>query len=284
MQELRLAVAKVGLEAYEVEVRGLRLSAAVADERNFPLLFRLHVGLRDVFTLELPKELLGWAERFTRTTHQAGTDEIQHQLGRLATDQRLAPTERALARFVLFEMLRAGLYFAEYLENGALAALGMRQGDLDELAEKQLARWLEVAPTLSADIRPLNVMMGAAMQELTAEGEVVQELFTTLSVDLVTHAKLRQEFEAKLQAMNAPDALLIRNAVAEEEGLLDDEQYVTIETLQAQHPLALGGFKRNTLDQKLKRLKARVAKGEWPERKSPALVDLVMKLLPEGNS
>ncbi len=283
MQELKLAAAKLGLEAYETEVRGVPLSTAVTDERNFPILFRLHVGIRDLLTLELPKELLSWAERLTGTNHQAGSDELQLQLGRMATDLKQPPTERALARLALFELLRMGLYLAEYLEKGSLAALGMRQCDFDELAEKQLVRWLELAPGLTADIRPLNIMMGAAMEELTAEGEIVQELFMTLNADLVTHAKLRQEFEAKLQAMNTPDALLIRNAVAGE-GLLDDEQYVSLETLQAQHPLALGGFKRNTLDQRLKRLKERAVDGKLPERKSPALVDLVVKQLPERNS
>lgn len=278
-QELRLAAAKVSLEAVEAEVRGVPLSVAVGDEHNFSNLFRLHLGVRDIFTLELPQEVLAWAQRALQLGAMGPYDEFQHHLGRMATDTTLAAGERALARFALFEFLRGGLFIAEYLERGRLAALGISPTHLDELAEEKLHQWLKLPPEHTTEVRPLNVMLAAAMEDLTAGGEMLQGELLTLSSDMVTAVKSRQVLEGRLQKMNTPDALLIRNAAARE-GVIDDEQYVTLETLQDQHPHILGTIKRNTLDQRFKRLMTRIADGDWPKRKSLAIVDLAVGQLP----
>ncbi|CAM4282314.1 hypothetical protein COEX109129_16410 [Corallococcus exiguus] len=95
---------------------------------------------------------------------------------------------------------------------------------------------------------------------------------------MVAEAQQRKVLERRLQEMNAPDAILIRNAAA---GLgLLDEQYVTIETLQEQHSIVLGDTKRNTLDQRFKRLKVSITDGKWPKRKSKAIIDLALPQLP----
>lgn len=281
-QELRLAAAKLGLEIYEAEVRGVPLATAVGDEHNFPNLFRVHVGLRDMFTLEMPKALVPWVERAMAGGVAGPTDNLQLQLGRMATDGALPPAERARARFALFELLRMALFFAEYLERGQLTALGVSPRHLDELAEQKLNYWLTLEPEHTADVRPLNVMMAAAMEDLTRQGQALAKELLTVSADLVNAVRGRQALEERLQEMNTPDALLVRNAAAGE-GLLDDEQYVTIETLQEQHPFALGDLKRNTLDQRYRRLIIRIADGDWPKRKSPAVIDLALKQLPTGD-
>jgi hypothetical protein len=77
--------------------------------------------------------------------------------------------------------------------------------------------------------------------------------------------------------MNAPDALLIRNAAAERIG----EQRLTIERLVEQHPIAFDGpavdkKKRNRLDQRLRRLRTSTDP-EALRRKKPALVDLLLR-------
>lgn len=279
-QELKLLAAKAGLEAYEAELRGVPLSAAVGDEQSFPLLFRIHVGLRDMFTLELPKEIRQWAERALALGPSGHSDELQLQLGKMATDPTLGAGERALARFGLFEFLCMGLQFADYAERGQLAALGIERRHLDELAEDKLTTWLQLPAEQAAAVRPLNVMLAAALEHLTVSGDVLQQEFLTLSADIVEAAEERKVLEQRLQEMNSPDALLIRNAMADV-GLLD-EQYLTIETLQDQHSLALGTMKRNTLDQRLRRLKVSIKDGNWPKRKSPAVIDLVLLQLPQG--
>lgn len=277
LQEFKLAAAKIGLEAYEAEVRGIPLCEAVGDEQNFPNLFRIHVGLRDMFTLELPKELQGWAEQAI-AAGASSSDELQTHLGRMATDSTLAAGERSLACFALFELLCASLFFADYAERGQLAALGVERRHLDELAQENLTRWLQLPAELAVEVRPVTIMFAAAMERLAVRGEIIQQQVLTWSADMVDEAQQRKVLERHLQEMNTPDALLIRNAAA---GLgLLDEQYVTIETLQEQHSFVLGDTKRNTLDQRFKRLKVSIADGKWPKRKSKAIVDLALPQLP----
>ncbi|TQF14920.1 hypothetical protein FJV41_16155 [Myxococcus llanfairpwllgwyngyllgogerychwyrndrobwllllantysiliogogogochensis] len=276
-QEFKLLAAKLGLEAYEAEVRGVPLCTAVGDEQNFPTLFRIHVGLRDVFTLEIPKELQGWAEQ-SMALGASSSDEFQKHLGRMATDSTLAAGERALARFALFELLCASLFFADYAERGQLAAFGVERCDLEALAQKNLTLWLQLPAEQAVEVRPLNIMLAGAMESLMVRGEIIQQQVLTWNVDMVAEAQQRKILERRLQEMNTPDALLIRNAVA---GLgLLDEQYVTIETLQEQHSIVLGGTKRNTLDQRFKRIKVSIADGKWPKRKSKAIIDLALPQFP----
>ena len=186
------------------------------------------------------------------------------------------PLHRALAQLGLFESFclnqRALLRAAET----HLEPMNGERADVERIAEIELRTLLgsrEYAAAVLGLDDPWDVLMSAAFVTLTEHADGLQEEVRRLGSELRRELELRQRLLEKLDELPAAEALLLRNCFAEALG----EERLTIEQLQVLHPSVLGSIKRNTLDQRLKRLLARGDDALEPRRrKEPALLDLLL--------
>lgn len=290
--ELEAVLLRIANEAHEAEARRVPLIEAVQDDVTFPALHRLHVGVRDFLTFELPKPFIDWFTSFMERPTSPLGEELQVALGRMALSASVPAAGSALARVLLFEAIRLNVLLMDHIpaavERGtdsSVAALAVptlvRQAvddrDIDAIADRQLSWWIKAASEIPGDVRPLNVLFAAAMVELNQQAEGLKEVLARVSGEIARELEARHELERRLQQMNAPDAVLIRNVASEALG----EQRLTVERLQRNHPLALEGRSRNALDQQTSRLVRRIESGCWPTRRAPAVIDILAKKLKE---
>lgn len=299
-QPLEVGIATIAIElehiALEVEastLAGRSLAQACNDQVNCPRLFKLHTTLRDLLTLEMPAPLLEWARSCFKNAETIG-DDLQAAVSRTAIAEKQPPAIRALARLMLFEWLRFSLILLDHLPQVSRKILPKAVGResrkrfgfiaadfddvrIDELAEEQVAWWLGQARSCPSDVRPLHVLLASALLDIQKEAKSVEAMLALVESSVAEERRRLAEVDRRMQRMNTPDALLIRNAA----GLGPDGQRLTMETLQEQHPVAFNGRTRNALDQQFFRLCRSIEKGEWPQRSSPAVVDLVAKAIEE---
>lgn len=273
LEQLQARLARLAVEVVDAAAQGRRLAAAVDDELGFPSLHRLHLGLRDLLTMSLPAPLIGWVKQALAAPESPLHDGFQRGLAQLAAEPSAPPASRALARLFLFEAVRVHLLVAEHLSGSSIAAVGGLPRDVDAIAEAEVDRWIASAAHLDTEVRPLNVLVAASLLSLEQHVDDLKNVLARIEDDLATAFRLRADLELKLRDMDAADAVLIRNAFAP----ALDEQRVEVERLQAEHPLLLGDRRRDALDQQVSRLRRRMTAGDWPTRRSPALIDLIIE-------
>ncbi|HEY3357708.1 MAG TPA: hypothetical protein VGQ83_30930 [Polyangia bacterium] len=275
LEEIIAGLRRVAVEAAEAEARGLRLSVAARDDVGYPSLYRLHVGVEDLLTMELPRELRGWARRALALPGPPIPDEIQIELGRIAASRSHSAVERALARVLLFQGIRVGLFVTELMVDGTLVGAGE---DLDEIAEEELDFWLDRGSRFEGEVRPLNVLLAGALVELERHHAEVRALLASLRDEAAgDEVRRRATLEHRLRRMDSADAILVRNAFGPTIG----EPRVSLARLKQDHPLALRHRRGDALDRRARRLLERIRRGDWPTRRNVALVDLITEKLKE---
>jgi hypothetical protein len=261
-------------EVLEAEAAGRTLASAVTDEEAFPALHQLHVAARDLLTMSLPAPLARWVREALESPESPVSEELQRGLAALAAAPEAPPASRALARLLLFEAVRVSLLVAEHLSGTSIEAVGAGQRDVDEIAEQEVGAWIASLSELAGEdpeVRPLEILVSAALLRLNHRVDELRVELTRVGEELVDALRLRASFDVKLRDMEAADAILARNAFA----VAIDEERREIEDLQKEHAFVLGDRRRAALDQQVSRLRRRMARGEWPRRRSPAFVDLV---------
>lgn len=271
LDQLGARLGRLAVELVDAQAQGLRLAQAAANELDYPILHRLHLGIRDVLTLSLPPPLAAWARQTLAAPDSPVFDDFQRGLAALAASDDAPPPSRALARLFLFEAVRVNLIVAEHLSGSSIAAVGGLPADVDAIAEAEVDEYVALAAQIDAEVRPLNVLVAAGLLSLEQHVGELKDVLARIEDDLATAFRLRAALELKLRDMDAADALLIRNAFAP----ALDEQRLEVERLQAEHPLLLGERRRDAIDQQVSRLRRRIAAGDWPERRAPALIDLL---------
>ncbi len=280
LAQLQGTLRRLAVEAADAEAQGRRLSDAADDDVGFPTLHRLHAGVRDALTMTLPAEVTGWVRHIMAEPESPIADELMAGLARLAAtrDASVSTEIRAVARLLLFQAVRINLIVAEHLSGSSIAVVGAEAYDLDRIAEAEVGRWIAIAGSDDegededlVGVRPLEVLVAAALVHLDEHVSELKSMLARVEDDLVTAFRLRSELELKLRDMEAADAVLIRNAFAP----AIQEQRLEVERLQAHHPLVLGERKRAAIDQQVSRLRRRIAAGDWPTRRAPALIDLI---------
>jgi len=283
LDQLGARLNRLAVELVDAQAQGLRLAQAAANELDYPILHRLHLGIRDVLTLSLPPALAAWARQTLATPDTPALDDFQRGLAALAAappgERGASPASRALARLFLFEAVRVNLIVAEHLSGSSIAAVGALPADVDAIAEAEVDEYVARAAEIDAEVRPLNVLVAAGLLALEQHVGELKGVLARIEDDLATAFRLRAALELKLRDMDAADALLIRNAFAP----ALDEQRLEVERLQAEHPLLLGERRRDAIDQQVSRLRRRIAAGDWPERRSPALIDLLTGEAPQAS-
>jgi hypothetical protein len=285
--EIEAALMGLAFEAHEAEVRCVTFDNACRDENNFPRLNRLHHGVCDMLTLELPPELVAWMRALFARPPENEANEIQLALGGMACSPIPCP-RRALARVLLFEGIRLALLMIDHLpqrlaqgqavvhrDGPGFVGIGAEPKDVDRVAAQELAWWLEHGHQLFEDPRPLDDLLASALLELNRHVADVRDVIRLAQDHVREELASRDELERRLQRINSPDAVLIRDYASP----LLDEQRLSIDRLQTQHSLLFGDAPRNTVDQRMARLKRRLEERQWPERRRPAIIDLAAEAM-----
>ena len=296
LADLEAEMLRLSAEVLVADQRETPLHRAANDSASFPALYRFHVGLRDILTMELPQPLLDWARAMFQKPAVVDGDEIQLALGRIASSPEHAPIHRALARLILFEAVRCSMLMIDHVpqasakllpdgaasrESEAFGLDGVMVGlespvtaaqKIDELADGEVTWWIEQANEFTGECRPVTTMLASALLQVAQHAAAFKAALSKFDSEIVSELKQRDELERILKRMNAPDAVLIRNYLGPD---FLGEQRLSVEVLQEHHEIALGGRTRNALDQQMDRLKRRMATGDLPERQRPSLVDLI---------
>jgi hypothetical protein len=237
-------------------------------------MYRAHRIVNDILDVSVPPELEAWARRVGDMPLPPLADEI---LAKLAREAAGPPCPQAFgARFILFEATRLTLRNAAWRTHGSFEAVGATDEEIDEIAERQVAKLIEDEPNRPADVRPVHVLLASAMVELTDMVEELRVQLRGLSADLNDRFREAATIQHRLRAIEPVEAALAENALADYLG----KQRVSLERLQREHPLLLGSFSRDALDQRASRLRRRLQQRgrKLPARKHPSLTELLETL------
>lgn len=279
VHELEAEMLLVATEAYVAQRRGKRLSEAVVDFEDYPKLARFHTSVDDALFMTLPPEFARWAQRFLEKPPPPVLEALGTQLVTLAATES-HPVRRVMFRVLLFEWIRLALTVLYHL-GGTAADAGILSEDLSAIAEDSIDRWLADPLPLEHDERPVQILFVAAVAGTEQYAAELATVIGSLQSDYIDQLRSRARIEKALADFDRRDALLIRNAMApavsDEMGPDSHERPLSIEHLQARHPLALGGTKRNTLDQRLRRFRRALKAGDLAglRRRDKALIDIV---------
>ncbi|WP_404364481.1 hypothetical protein ACIHQR_30280 [Corallococcus coralloides] len=269
-EELASLFNQLGTEALNAERRKVSLFQAGLDDSGYPYLFRLHSIVRDILTHELPPDAMEAARRgmqFAQETIQRDGGQtfelLLKQLGRIAISPAARPIDRALSRLALYHLLRMVLAIMEHQQKGDLAFVGVRDDDLDKLAEGSLQWWMEEAAADGDDgLRVINFSIAACMSRLTEHVDIFKVELARLDADHVRLLHQRKEIVAHAQSMTRRDDLLLSNLFAP----LFGKQRVSISLLRKRHPMVLGDYSDDALYKQTERIKTKLSEGTPPQR------------------
>lgn len=249
--EIEAELLKLAFEAHDAALGGVGFAEAALDAARFPSLSAMHAAMGDALHVSVSGELGVWVEDLVRVA--AELQNMRDELARLAAAG--APLERALAHFLLFEAVRVNLLVAVWASGGGYSAVGGEVDDLDTIAEAEVERMVARGPQAAPEERSFRVLLAAAMIELTRHAELLRAATAGAQAETVASHAERAAIEMRLRELDPVDATLLRNELARYLG----EERQTMEQLIARHPVLLGGYKRDALDQRISRFRRRVA-------------------------
>ncbi len=280
INQLKAGLLQVVADMAVAEQHGVALSEAVFDTVAYPHLASLHGFFQDLCVMDLPADIRPWAERAIKAGPPPDVPEVRRWMVYVALRGE-TPLHQMLAKLVLFEGLCLNQRLLLRAAGEHLEALAGRRSDVEKVADVGLLELLdneEYAAGLEGLEDPWPTMVTAASISLTAHAQELREQVGQLDAELRVELDVRGQFLDALDGLPPVDAVLLRNACATALG----EERVTVEQLQVRHPGVLGGFKRNTLDQRLSRLMGRgEALLEPRQPRSTTLLDLIMGSAPE---
>jgi hypothetical protein len=271
VQELEAELLRVATDAYIAQTRGEKLSDAAVDFERYPMLAVFHQSVDDLLLMTLPPELVRWMEHVLRAPDLALFEGLSRRLVALAAHDD-NPVRRAMFRVLLFEWLRLSLMILYFID-AAPSEVGVLPEHLSEIVEEKIDVWLADPPGLEDGERPLHILFAASVAGLDQFMEELKDVIGAMQADFVEELRWRARLEKELASFDRRDALLVRNAMAS--GL--EERPLSVEHLQARHPLVLRDVARNTLDQRLKRFRRTLVTGSSLalRRRDKALIDIV---------
>lgn len=269
LREMEAELLVIGADAYRAEIRGVPLSEATRDFEGCPSLAKLHAGFEDMLTLALPRELLGWARRLMSTGVPPAFEAMLRTLvAHARRDEN--PIRRALCRLLVFEAVRFGLLLRARLSTDETYGVGMSDEDVDAIAESETQVWMDNALPWTAEVESLEAIAVAGLVRLEFHLAELGEAVRTVGTELRQTLDRRARFEARLFELDARDAILIRNACADE----FEVQPLSLDLVRERHPAAFSDMKRGAMYTRLSRLR----NDDSPQvvrRKDVALIDLL---------
>ncbi len=256
----------IGADAYRADVLGMALRDAVRDYECCPALAKLHASLEDFLTLGLPKELRDWARRLLARGVPPALDAMMRTLVRHARRDD-NPIRRALCKLLVFEAVRFGLLLRVKLSTADTYAVGVTDADVDDIAERETATWMNDDAPWIAEVDSLDAITISGLMNFERHLETLRAEMTTAAKEMREMLDQRARFEARLFALDARDAILVRNVFADEFEI----QRLSLELVRERHPAAFGDVERGAMDTRLSRLR----KKPNVSRREPALIDLL---------
>ena len=134
---------------------------------------------------------------------------------------------------------------------------------------------MEAVRVHGGGLRPLSLAFAQAICVLDQNVEVMKRQLARTDEDTALARSRKAQIEKLLMAMDAKDAVLMRNIFHEDL----EEQYVTVARLKEMHPELLGGLSDDAIYKRVERLKTRLGSGDFLGRTKPSLVDLALEQL-----
>lgn len=272
---LQYGLARLALEAGQAETMGIGPAAAARDAR-FPELRRFHLAVFDLLTLELPPEAQRLVRHAIQIADREPLEEARRFLARIASDVDAERPEKALARFLLFEIARINAIVLTWDVRPGLLRVGIDDDVIDRTAEAEMRaftahpEWLDEPEP----VRPVQLLAAGCLMRLAGEYGHLVPAVASFSEELRGWYERRAQLDALLRDMDSRDGLLIRNFFAPH----FEEQRLTVERLISEHSIVYEGAKRNTLDKRLSRMCREISRcgaNGLPVRKAPALIDIL---------
>jgi hypothetical protein len=240
----------IGADAYRAEVQGVPLRDAVQDHERCPPFAKLYAGLEDMLTLGLPKELREWARRLLGRGVPSAFEAMLRTLVKHARRDDNA-IRRALCKLLVFEGVRFGLLLRVKLPTDDTYAIGMTDNDVDNIAKRETIVWMNDTVPWVGEVESLDAITVAELISIERHLSALREAMRAAGRDLQEMLERRARSEARLFKLDARDAILIRNACAEE----FEVQPLSLDLVLERHPAAFGHVKRGAMATRLSRLR-----------------------------
>jgi hypothetical protein len=169
---LSLAAGRLALEVIDAEMHGRRYADAVLDP-SYPLMGRVHFGLADTLMWRVPEEMISALYEVMQRAANGDFDPVRQLVFAVAT--RRNDPEAALCRFFLWQAIRLNIMVGTW-DEPALEARGLlRHTEIE--SENILKDFLRVPEMLCEDVRPLNVLVRAAVDHLDLSATQLHGVF-----------------------------------------------------------------------------------------------------------
>lgn len=272
MDDLRDGLQQIGLEARRAERNGVAFSDAVKQD-NFLYLKKLHLGIMDILTLQLSRELVGLMSKIVKMPTPPPWDFVRVLLAKEACAPQNT-TRRAIARFLLFQIIRLNLVVLTWESASGMLASGIEEEELERIAEGNLHKMLQHPEDLNEEIRPDVLLTAASMMQLQELQQLMVRELQKVAAHLAHWYQRRAMLETQLRQMDARDAVLVRNFFAP----AWEEQRLQVERIMELHPLLYENSSRAAVDKRMSRAMQSIKENKkWPARKRAAVIDLILE-------
>lgn len=255
LQQLVAGVMPVVGELLAADVADVELSEAVFDDEHYPHLVKVHGFLADLLVMDLPTEILPWAQKITTMGPPPGARTLRKAAA--ITAFRRADGLAHLARFALFEALCLNQRLMLMAEGAHLESINGRGRDVEAIARQEVdlaLAWDDYGKDLVETEDPLRALIGAAAVTLKTHVENLNEELLSLRADVHEGLEQRRTILEVMDALPTDQAVLVYNECAE----LFGEDKLEAEQLKVHHPAMLGHIGRDAIYQRVHRLPARI--------------------------
>jgi hypothetical protein len=277
LKDLKAGLLVVAADLVMAEWQEVDLADAVLDPVRFPHAARMHGLLDDLLSMNVPAELERWVRKIARAGPLPDVPEINRAIATLAV-AAANPFHRALARFGLFELLCLRQRLLLRQGRVQLEVMGGRRRDVEDLAEAEVDAACALAasgPDLLAIDDPLATIEKMATLALARYVELLRRELADLSAAMQAQLGRRERILAAMARVDAADAVLILNQVADEFG----EERLGAMQLRQVHPLLLGELSRDAIYKRVERLPEKVACGKGSTGRS--FGDMMLEIMKE---
>lgn len=197
-----LQASRLALEVFGAEMEGIPFAKAV-DMPGYPLMGRVHYGMRDLLQQRIPPEFREALTTMRRRVAAGDCEPIRRSLFAAARPRN--DPEAALLRFFFVEAIGWNLLMETWNQPeievyGCLARV-------EEEAQACVERALEAPEMCDADVRPLNVLVAEAMIRLQQEASEVMHFRLEEGLEILSTLS---EMTGRVRAFDAPDAAALR--------------------------------------------------------------------------
>jgi len=257
-------------EVAECERDELAFAEAARLFEQFPTMARVHFGMLDLLQLDLPRQQRDLARELAARAQQPAGDELRRNwfLAAARDDENTDDVVAGLMRFLLYQAVRMNVWVLTWDDGAPLEAAGVMR-ELDNLAEANLRRRLDMVEMRDPGVRPLTVLVAEAVEGVSRAWDQRRADLARSRPETVEQFHALTEASAVARRLGSGDAALLRNEI---EGVTGGRK-LDSRPLAERSPLALPS--QNATDQRRKRLLAKLEREEVPEAKGERLVDLM---------